>query len=145
MNILSVDRTRKTYHIKNSLWFIRLFLNLSHKNSNKFLIIDCRGINKRGPDKFRTKTDSPEEQWCHLNINSNSKQCNTHLSKRFLNRESETDKPLFNNRKSYWKDKEWWTFTWTKYESVFVGKEIPESTQQTNCSLHVGKMLPSKR
>ena len=114
MNILSVDRTRKTYHIKNSLWFIRLFLNLSHKNSNKFLIIDCRGINKRGPDKFRTKTDSPEEQWCHLNINSNSKQCNTHLSKRFLNRESETDKPLFNNRKSYWKDKEWWTFTWTK-------------------------------
>ena len=97
MNILLGNCTRETFYYisKNSLWFKRLFLDLSHKNSNECLTIDCRGFNKKGPAKFRTKADNLEEEQCYLNITSNNKQYNTYLSKRLLNRESETDKPHF--------------------------------------------------
>lgn len=35
-------------------------------------------------------------------------------------------------------------FACTKNKPIFIGKEIVESTQQRNCSIHVEKMPPSK-
>ena len=92
VNILFGNCTRVTfcYISRSSLWLDRLFVDFSHENSN-----ECKGINKRRPTKFRTKAGNPGEQRCYLHISSNDKQYNMYISKRFFNKDSQTDEPHF--------------------------------------------------
>ena len=51
-------KTRK-YIPLSSLWISRLFIELTNRNDRICLILDCSGINKEGPGRFRTEADKP--------------------------------------------------------------------------------------
>ena len=51
-------KTRK-YIPLSSLWISRPFIELTNRNDRICLILDCSGINKEGPDRFRTEADKP--------------------------------------------------------------------------------------
>ena len=64
--ILESACSRKTikYIPQNALWIIRLFIDLANRNNRFCLTIDCSGINKDSPGRFRTEADNPEFQTC---------------------------------------------------------------------------------
>ena len=65
------------YQPQSSLWINRLFVNLTKKNEKICHIIDCRGTNPHGLDRFTTQADNAQEQTCYFNIENNDKLSNT--------------------------------------------------------------------
>ena len=51
----------------HSMWINKLFIDLANRDEGNCLTTDCRGINKNGPGRYRTKADNPEEQVYYFN------------------------------------------------------------------------------
>ena len=82
---------RKTirYIPQSALWISRPFTDLANRNNRVCLTLDCSGINKDGPGRFRTKADKPDFQTCYFNFANDEQSYNEFVSQR-INR-SETD------------------------------------------------------
>ena len=52
----NVARTTTKFLPARSLWINKLFIELANDNEKTCLTIDCSGINKNGPGRFRTET-----------------------------------------------------------------------------------------
>ena len=55
---VSIRKTRK-YIPQSALWISRLFIELANRDDRVCLTLDCSGINKDGPGRFRTEADKP--------------------------------------------------------------------------------------
>ena len=53
------------------------------------MTLDCSGINKEGPGKFRTEANKLDFQTCYFNVTNNKQSCNEFVSQRING--SETD------------------------------------------------------
>ena len=62
-----IRKTRK-YIPQSALWIGRLFIELANRNDRVCLTLDCSGINKDVPGRFRTKADKPDFQNCLFNV-----------------------------------------------------------------------------
>ena len=95
---------RKTEYIQQSvLWISRLFIELANRdvgvcltllfielpnrNHRVCLTLDCSGINKDGPGKFRTEADKPDFQNCYFNLANDEQAYNEFVSKGINERE----------------------------------------------------------
>ena len=47
-------QTHKKYIPARSMWLHRVFNDLANTNKRHFLTIDCSGVNKNGPGRYRT-------------------------------------------------------------------------------------------
>ena len=73
---------RKTKHIPQStLWIIRLFFELAIRDDRVCLTLDFSGINKDGPERFRTDADKPDFQTCYFNLANDEQADNEFISK----------------------------------------------------------------
>ena len=55
------------------------------------LTTDCSGVNKNGPDRFRTEAYNPSKQVCYFNGQSNHQMFNVFTSTRINKQETEKD------------------------------------------------------
>ena len=55
------------------------------------LTTDCSGVNKNGPDRFRTEAYNPNKQVCYFNGQSNHQMFNVFTSTRINKQETEKD------------------------------------------------------
>ena len=60
-------QTTKKYAPACSVWLDRVFADLANTDEWHCLTIDCSGINKNGPGRYRTQADDPEKQVCCFN------------------------------------------------------------------------------
>ena len=44
-----------------------VFTDLANTNKRHCLKIDCSGVNKNGPGRYRTQADNPDRQVCYFN------------------------------------------------------------------------------
>ena len=49
------------------MWLHRVFTDLANTNKRHCLTIDCSGVNKNGPGRYRTQADNPDKQVCYFN------------------------------------------------------------------------------
>ena len=49
------------------MWLHRVFTGLANTNKRHCLTIDCSGVNKNGPGRYRTQTDNLDKQVCYFN------------------------------------------------------------------------------
>ena len=49
------------------MWLHRVFTDLVNTNKRHCLTIDCSGVNKNGPGRYRTQTDNLDKQVCYFN------------------------------------------------------------------------------
>ena len=82
--VLESASSRKTikYIPQNALWLNRLFIELANRNDRLCLTIDCSGINKDSPGRFRTEADNLEFQTCCFNSPNDEQVYNEFVSKR---------------------------------------------------------------
>ena len=64
-----------------------LFIELPNRNHRVCLTLDCSGINKDGPGKFRTEADKPDFQNCYFNLANDEQAYNDFVSKGINERE----------------------------------------------------------
>ena len=109
--ILESACSRKTikYIPQNALWIIRLFIDLANRNNRFCLTIDCSGINKDSPGRFRTEADNPEFQTCCFNLVNDEQVYNESVCKR-INSAEDSEKFHFKIIKLKSKTKETVTF-----------------------------------
>ena len=74
--------TTTKYVPVRSMWINRVFINLANQDERNCLTIDCSGINKNGPGRYRTKADNPEQQVCYFNEPRNDQSYNVFISER---------------------------------------------------------------
>ena len=74
------SRKTKKYILQNAFWLNRLLFDLANTNDKIFLTIDSSGVNKDGPDRFRTKADNSEFQVCYFFIQKTTNRFTTSLS-----------------------------------------------------------------
>ena len=55
----------KKYVPAHSVLLNRVFAVLANTDERYCLTIDCSGVNKNGPGKYRTQADDPEKQVCY--------------------------------------------------------------------------------
>ena len=81
--ILKTACSRKTIKCipQNALWLNRRFIELANRNDRLHLTIDCSGINKDSPGRFRTQADNLEFQTC-FNSAKDKQVYNEFVSKR---------------------------------------------------------------
>ena len=60
-------QTTKKYVLAHSMWLNRVFSDLANTDEQHCLTIDCGGLNKNGPGRYRTQADDPEKQVCYFN------------------------------------------------------------------------------
>ena len=60
-------QTHKKYIPARSMWLHRVFTDLANTNKRHCLTIDCSGVNKNGPGRYRTQTDNLDKQVCYFN------------------------------------------------------------------------------
>ena len=58
-------------------------------NEKTCLTIDCSGINKNGPDKFRTEANNPDKQVCYFDGQNNNQMFNVFKSSKINQQETE--------------------------------------------------------
>ena len=67
--ILGVCIRKTTKYISQSaLWISRRFIELADRNDRACVTLDCSGIKKDGPGRFRTEVGRPDFQTCYFNI-----------------------------------------------------------------------------
>ena len=64
-------------------------IELANRNDWVCLTLDCSGINKDGPGRFRTKADKPDFQTCYFNVANDEQSYNEFVNQRINS--SETD------------------------------------------------------
>ena len=82
-----IRKTRK-YIPQSALWISRLFIELANRNDRVCLTLDCSGINKDGPGRFRTDADKPNFQICYFNLANDEQAYNEFVSERINENES---------------------------------------------------------
>ena len=89
--LLQVNAVRTTtkYLPARSLWIIKLFIELANNSEKVCLTIDCSGINKNGPGRFRTEANKPEKQISHFNAQNNDQIFNVFTSNRINQQKAE--------------------------------------------------------
>ena len=60
-------QTTKKYVSARSMWLNRVFGDLANTDERHCLTIDCSGVNKNGPGRYRTQANDPEKQVCYFN------------------------------------------------------------------------------
>ena len=82
--ILKSACSKKTikYILQIFHWINRLFIDFANRNNRFCLTIDCSGINKDGPCRFRTEADNLEFQTCYFNWANEEQVYNDFVSKR---------------------------------------------------------------
>ena len=55
---------------------------MANDNEKTCLTIDCSGINKNGPGRFRTEANNPDKQVCYFNRQKNDQMFNVFTSTR---------------------------------------------------------------
>ena len=71
-------QTRKKY----SMWLQRVSTDLANTNKRHCLTIDCSGVNKNGPGRYRTQADNPDKQVCYFNKTRDDEFYNVFISER---------------------------------------------------------------
>ena len=82
-----IRKTRK-YIPQSALWINRRFIELANIDDRVCLTLDCSGINKDGPEKFRTEADRPDFQTCYFNLANDEQAYNQFVSKQINESES---------------------------------------------------------
>ena len=72
-----------------SLWINKLFIELVNNNEKTCLTIDCSGINKNVPGRFRTEDNSNEKQVCYFNMQNNDQMFNVFRTNRINQQKTE--------------------------------------------------------
>ena len=62
-----IRKTRK-YIPQSALWISRLFIELANGDDRVCLTLECSGISKDSPERFRTEGDKPDFQTCYFNL-----------------------------------------------------------------------------
>ena len=75
-------QTRKKYIPACSMWLHRVFTDLANTNKRHCLTIDCSGVNKNGPGRYRTQADNPDKQVCYFNKTCDDEFYNVFISER---------------------------------------------------------------
>ena len=83
--------TTTKYVPVRSMWINRLFIDLTNQDERNCLTIDCSGINKNGPGRYRTRADNPEKQVCYFNEPRNDQVYNVFISERIKSGNFEKD------------------------------------------------------
>ena len=84
---ICIRKTRK-YIPQFALWISRLFIELANRDDRVCLTLDCSGINKDGPGRFRTEADKPDFQTCYFDLASDEQAYNEFVSKQINESES---------------------------------------------------------
>ena len=71
----------RSYIPQSALWISRLFIELANRDDRVCLTLDCSGINKDGPGRFRTEADKPDFQTCYFNLANDEQAYNEFVSK----------------------------------------------------------------
>ena len=82
-----VRKTRK-YIPQSTLWISKLFIELANWDDRVCLTLDCYGINKDSPGRFRTEADKPDFQTCCFNHANDEQAYNEFVSKQINESES---------------------------------------------------------
>ena len=82
-------RTITKYLPARSLWINKLFIELANDNEKTCFIIDCSGVNKNGPGRFRTEANNPEKQVCYFNMQNNDQMFNDFIANKINQQDSE--------------------------------------------------------
>ena len=81
--ILGVCITKtKKYIPQSARWISRLFIQLKNRDEWVSLTLDCSGINKDGPGRFRTEPDKPDFETCYFNLANDEQAYNEFVSNR---------------------------------------------------------------
>ena len=88
MRRICIRKTRR-HILQSALWISRLLIELASRNNRVCLILDCSGINKDEPERFRTEAVKPDFQTCYFNVSNNERSYNEFFSQRINS--SETD------------------------------------------------------
>ena len=64
---VTVNKHKKIYIPACYMWLHRVFTDLANTNKRHCLTIDCSGVNKNGPGRYRTQADNPDKQVCYFN------------------------------------------------------------------------------
>ena len=56
----SCIQTTKKYTPARSIWLNRISTDIANTDERHCLTTDCSGVNKNGPDRYRTQADDPE-------------------------------------------------------------------------------------
>ena len=75
-------QTTKKYVPVCSMWMSRVFVDLANTEEWHCLTIDCSGINKNGPGRYRTQASDPEKQVCYFNQPRDDELYNVFISNR---------------------------------------------------------------
>ena len=75
-------QTTKKYVLAHSMWLNRVFSDLANTDEQHCLTIDCGGLNKNGPGRYRTQADDPEKQVCYFNKPHEDELYNVFISNR---------------------------------------------------------------
>ena len=83
-SVLETACSRKTikYILQNALSLNRRFIELADRDDRLCLTIDCSGINKDSPGRFRNEADNPEFQTCYFNSAKDEQVYKKFVSKR---------------------------------------------------------------
>ena len=83
----SCRQTTKKYVPAHSMWLNRVFTDLANTDEQHCLTIDCSGVNKNGPSRYRTQADDQNKQVCYFNKPRDDESCNVFISNRIKSRE----------------------------------------------------------
>ena len=83
--------TTTKYVSVRSLWINRLFIDLANHDERNCLTVDCSGMNKNSPGRYRTKADNLEKQVCYFNEPRNDQVYNVFTSERIKSGNFEKD------------------------------------------------------
>ena len=75
-------QTTKKYVPAHLMWPNRVFSDLANTDERHCLTIDCSGVNKNGPGRYRTQADDPEKQVCYFNKPHEDELYNVFISNR---------------------------------------------------------------
>ena len=78
--MLETACSRKT--MQNALQLNRIYIELANRDDRLCLTIDCSGMNKYCPGRFRTEADKPEFQTCYFNSANDNQVYNEFVSER---------------------------------------------------------------
>ena len=75
-------QTCKKYIPAHSVWLHNVFTDLANTNKRHCLTIDCSGVNKNGPGRYRTQADNPDKQVYYFDKTHDDKFYNVFISER---------------------------------------------------------------
>ena len=76
------DKQQQKYLPAHSMWLNRVLSDLANTDEQHCLTIDCSGVNKNSPGRYRTEADDPEKQVCSFNKSRNDELYNLFISNR---------------------------------------------------------------